>query len=377
MLEWLRLQNFKSAKDLSLRMAPLTVLSGLNGSGKSTVLQSLALLRQSIITAPNLRLMLRGAVVNLGRSEDICFEGVVDAELAFSLRTSSRSVRLSCLALKGSDTLPLTVEGSLCASEIEEIFKHFQFIQADRLTPATQYQQASTPDREAGWLGCKGEYTVDFLSLQEFLEVSHARHFPTDAAGVSNALFKQVAPTDRLIDQVAGWLQHLSPGVRPRSTLLDIADATSLRFEYTSTAVDDIAHSYRPTNVGFGLTYCLPVIVACLAAPQGSLLLLENPEAHLHPQGQAALGCLLARTAADGVQIIVETHSDHVLNGIRLEVKRKHISPGDLVLHYFSRCVESGESSTVSPNVLPDGQLDSWPEGFFDQWDRSLDALLD
>jgi predicted ATPase len=107
------------------------------------------------------------------------------------------------------------------------------------------------------------------------------------------------------------------------------------------------------------------------------LLLIENPEAHLHPQGQAKLGELLARCAADGVQIIVETHSDHVLNGIRLTVKRGLITAQDVRLCYFTRDVSTGDCYVELPSVLPNGQLSNWPEGFFDQWEKSLDALLD
>jgi predicted ATPase len=107
------------------------------------------------------------------------------------------------------------------------------------------------------------------------------------------------------------------------------------------------------------------------------MLLLENPEAHLHPQGQAALGELISRSANDGVQIIVETHSDHLLNGMRLAVKRRLIESNNVVLHFFSRSIETGEASVQSPAVLESGKLSNWPRGFFDQWDKDIDALLD
>jgi predicted ATPase len=378
MLNSLRLHNFKSAKDLPIRMELLTVLAGLNGSGKSTALQAIALLKQSLgVHDSNLRLHLRGSLVQMGRCEDVFFENAVDDEIKFEIGTSQGSIRLVCQRQLGVDTLPLEITGELSLEQLSHNLTHFQYIQADRLVPATQYEYASTPDQEAGWLGCRGEFTVDFLAKHATDKVSEFRAFPHDALGVSEALYKQVAPTDGLIDQTAGWLQQLSPGVLVRTVELESADAVSLRFEYTGVNLDSGGKSRRPSNVGFGLTYSLPVVVACLAAPKGALLLLENPEAHLHPQGQAALGELLARCAADGVQIIVETHSDHVLNGIRLAVKRKLIAESKVVLQYFKRDVESGESSIQTPQILPDGQLMEWPEGFFDQWDRSLDALLE
>jgi predicted ATPase len=107
------------------------------------------------------------------------------------------------------------------------------------------------------------------------------------------------------------------------------------------------------------------------------LLLLENPEAHLHPQGQVALGELLALAASDGVQIVVETHSDHLLNGVRLAVKREKIRCIDTAIHFFSRSVDTGDSTVQSPVVMSNGRLSNWPDGFFDQWDKSLEALVE
>src|SRR5690606_34572833 len=129
-------------------------------------------------------------------------------------------------------------------------------------------------------------------------------------------------------------------------------DDVVLHYDYVGrTGVRESSQKLRPSNVGFGLTYSLPLVVACLIAKPGSVLLLENPEAHLHPQGQAALGELIVRAARDGVQILVETHSDHVLNGIRLAVKRQLISKDDVVVHYFQRAVDTGIASTVSPAI--------------------------
>ena len=376
MLNHIALHNFKSARNLPVRLAPLTVLTGLNGSGKSSVLQALALLKQSLHVDGPQELALRGALVRLGRSEDVRFENATDDDIGFTIQTIKGKTVMLASAKPGADTLKLRYEGDI-NDVISALDSGFQFIQADRITPAVQYQQASTPERAIGWLGCGGEYTVDFLLQNQGMKVSPGRLFPRDHPTLSAELLNQVAPTESLLDQTSGWLQHLSPGVRPRAVAVDLADAASLTFSYTGTTVDSGSREHRPTNVGFGLTYCLPVIVACLAAPKGALLLLENPEAHLHPRGQSALGQLLARCAADGVQIIVETHSDHVLNGIRVAAKRAEIPSENVAVHFFSRNVESGESSITSPVLHANGRFSDWPEGFFDEWSKALDELLD
>jgi predicted ATPase len=377
MLNSIELHNFKSARELRVKLAPLTVLTGLNGSGKSTVLQSIGLLKQSLRAhATSQELLLRGELVQLGRSEDVRFENAAIDEIGFVVETPNGVAKMFAPTVAGVDTLQLRCEGDI-DDVVAQLETGFQFIQADRITPAPQYQQASTRERGVGWLGCGGEYTVDFLLRNETMKVSPGRQYSTEHSLVSAELLKQVAPTETLLDQTSGWLQHLSPGVRPRAVPVELADATSLRFSYTGTSLDSGGREHRPSNVGFGLTYCLPIIVACLAAPKGSLLLLENPEAHLHPRGQSALGLLLARCAADGVQIIVETHSDHVLNGIRIAAKREDIANDDVAVHFFARDIENGETDIVSPVLHSNGRFSDWPDGFFDEWSKALDELLD
>jgi len=171
-------------------------------------------------------------------------------------------------------------------------------------------------------------------------------------------------------------MQRISPGVQLSAQQVVGTDEVALQYRYIGTE-GGRSNSYRPTHVGFGLTYSLPIVVAALSAPAGSLLLIENPEAHLHPSGQVSVGALLAYCAADGVQLLVETHSDHLLNGVRLAVKQGHLSSEIARFAFFTRDLSTGDSFIQVPSLLPDGQMSNWPKGFFDEWARSLDALLD
>ena len=111
----------------------------------------------------------------------------------------------------------------------------------------------------------------------------------------------------------------------------------------------------------------------------GTLLIVENPEAHLHPKGQSMMGHLLALAASCGVQVLIETHSDHVLNGIRLAVHGGKIKPEEICFHFFQRIEKDSQAlaQVVSPKIDRNGRIDRWPDGFFDEWDKSLDALLE
>lgn len=84
---------------------------------------------------------------------------------------------------------------------------------------------------------------------------------------------------------------------------------------------------------------------------------------------------LAAHAVAAGAQLIIESHSDHVLNGLRLAVKQGILPAEDVTLHYFRSNREHKRIDT--PRVGADGTLSDWPAGFFDEWDRLLDELID
>lgn len=377
MLEYIRLTNFKTARNLELPLAPLTLLAGLNGSGKSTVLQSLAAIRQSHYKGLHSGLQLGGPLVQLGKGIDVLSEGASDETVTIAVREDGVESQWVCKVTLAANVLEF-VEFPSTTPQFS-LAPHFQYLQADRIVPHTLYPQAQADEqaKNAKFLGAHGEFTADFLSRNQHQTVPEKRFFPKEGSILDESLWAKIAPTAKLLDQVAGWLQQISPGARLRTELLTGTDEVILQFQYVGRVSGLESGYYRPTHVGFGLTYSLPILVACLSAPAEALLLIENPEAHLHPQGQAKLGELLAMCAADGVQIIVESHSDHVLNGIRLAVKKGTLASNNVRLCYFTRDVSSGDNYLELPSVLPDGQLTNWPDGFFDQWEKSLEALLD
>lgn len=396
MLRSLELRNFKSAHRLELPFRELTVLSGPNGSGKSTVLQAIGLIYQSLrlpLAAPERMLQLLGPLVQLGTASDVLSEHASTnaLEIIAQVTVGGETHELHWAAditsngeqgdgnRPDSDVLRIDSGRQNGSGVAEEYFRtcHFQFLQADRLTPRTHYERSDAINRELGFLGSRGEFTPDYLAQHgDRLEVSPRRQCSRAIDGVPAGLVERIVATPKLYDQVSGWLQNISPGVRLEAARLSQTDLVALRFAYASTGIAQDSGWRRPANVGFGLTYSLPIVTACLAAPRGALLLLENPEAHLHPCGQAALGTLLAKCAADGVRLVVETHSDHILNGIRLAVKNGEIRSDQVQICNFTREPVNGNSYIETPRILPNGELTAWPDGFFDQWEKSLEALL-
>jgi predicted ATPase len=133
---------------------------------------------------------------------------------------------------------------------------------------------------------------------------------------------------------------------------------------------------HRPIHVGFGLTQVFPIVVAALSAAAGDIILIENPEVHLHPAGQSLMGQFLAEVARAGVQVILETHSDHVLNGIRRFVKAEQFKPEQVALHFFRPRTDKA-AQVLSPQLDRTGNVDTWPEGFFDQFDKDMNYFAD
>ena len=168
------------------------------------------------------------------------------------------------------------------------------------------------------------------------------------------------------------WLQEVSPSVRLQLEKVEATDEVVAKFSFDRPGGGK-KRWYRATNVGFGLSYVLPVVLALLVEPD-TLCLIENPESHLHPRGQTKLGELAARAAKAGVQVFVETHSDHFMDGVRIAVRDGLIAPEDVAFHYFER--QGGKAVVSSPQVDADGRLSEWPAGFFDQHKENLVRLL-
>ena len=365
MIDRIALQNFKCFDQLALRIAPLTLLCGVNGSGKSSLIQSLLVLYQSSTTGDLRRgvLVLGGEFTDIGTGQDVLFEDATEDVIAFELHHCRLiPCKLTFHYSRDADRLIADKEGLHCLdmwSEVPPIGGSFIYVNAERIGPRKVYNQSETFAR-SGHLGARGEYALNYLAARqdEYLP-------PDDPRRVDR-------PDRRLLNVVDYWLQEVTPGAHLELEAVQAADAIIAGFSFDRT--DHLrTRRYRATNVGFGLSYTVPVLTALLAR-SGSLCVIENPEAHLHPRGQTRLAELAVRAALAGVQVIIETHSDHFIDGIRIAVRDRLIKPEDVTFHYFYR--EADRTVSSSPIVDADGRLSSWPAGFFDQHEENLARLL-
>ena len=117
------------------------------------------------------------------------------------------------------------------------------------------------------------------------------------------------------------------------------------------------------TDAGFGTSQLLPILIQGLVAPEGSTLLLEQPEIHLHPKAQADLADFLIEVSQRGVGVIVETHSEHLLTRLRRRIAEATLDVDDVALYYITRT--EGGSTVTSVEIDEYGQVPDAPREFF------------
>ncbi|MFT4924775.1 MAG: putative ATPase [Phenylobacterium sp.] len=365
MLEALRLKNFKCFKTQTISLKPLTFLSGVNGMGKSTIIQSLLLLRQS---QDKQAFELNGELFDFGYLEDLHSEFADDEDFIVALKgEGTKEIKWHSLIKsddKGELYSQLQTWPTLTPFTQNLFGQDFQFLSAERwgpriTTPLNRDNVART------YLGKHGEFLVSVLEAFEHKQLPN-KNLPIHPQTTSRDVHTQIS----------AWLNEISPGSTFNIKAIKEADSGITTFSYRSKLGK--SRAFRPTNVGFGLSYTLPILTALMTAPQNALIIMENPEAHLHPKAQMVLGKLLGICANAGVQLIVESHSDHVLNGIRIAVKENLLSKEDVALHFINRAdyLDIASTEVITPTMLKGGKLSAWPAGFFDEWDNALDQLL-
>lgn len=379
MIKSLDIKNFKCFEDQRFELGNLTLLTGLNGTGKSSVLQSLLLLRQSHQNQflQKGRLLLNGDIIQLGTARNVLFEGAGSDEFGFCLDFSETSAKwhfkYEKKGLKETEADVAILNSEQVSDDIYDasLFgDSFHYLSAERVGPQPAFETSDYFVNERQQLGVKGEYAPHFLDVFAQKEITNKvlAHSSSDHS---------IRPI-RLKSQVEAWMAEISPGVRIELGSYPDIDRINLQYRFIIGKNTIPTNKYRSTNVGFGITYTLPILLALLASQEDTLVLLENPEAHLHPQGQFKLGELMARAASCGIQVIVESHSDHILNGIRVAVRKKIITPDKVRLYYMERPTRAGQisSEVISPRLDEEGSIDQWPDGFFDEWEKSLEQLF-
>lgn len=375
MINNITIKNFKCFLDNTIEFNKLTILAGSNAVGKSTLIQTLLLIRQTIEKIKSEQNKLKISYefdiqlndeyfLNLGDSSQVLSSNATSEDITFIINDKNPSIVLFNystskknpeLVLKHKVIGPIVVQ-----NEALSIYKNeFHYLNAERLGPRVIQNMINQKFSNTGF---QGEYTGYTIAKNSEFKVNESRRFKDGELTVPN-----------LNKQVEYWLDYIIPGIEITTNIYQEINKVGfyLRRRYFETK------PLNPNNVGFGISYVLPIIVSGLIAEEGCLLIVENPEAHLHPSGQSRIGQFLAQIASSGIQVIIETHSEHVVNGIRIAALKKSIPNNLISINFFSV-----EQKSKAPNIQhltldEKAELSSWPNGFFDQEERDLAEIFE
>lgn len=352
-----QISGLKCFIDQKISFGNLTILAGGNSVGKSTVIQGLLLLRNAYekweIKEENVPL--NGEYkLGLGNSIDVLAKGNQDNTINLIYSENSSKILIEFNSDSTEPQLFLKIEKIISDhSEKASILRpSFHYLNAERLGPRPFYEIGNQP-RNVGW---QGEFTIAVLSstdanLPEY-DVEEKKGFP----GTTNR---------KLRNQVDSWMDFIIPGTRVNAQKLQEINRAYVQYDGAG-----------PFNVGFGISYVLPIIAAGLIARKEEMLIVENPEAHLHPLGQSRIGQFLATIAAAGIKVVIETHSEHVINGIRLAVLENIIPSSKVIFNFFDSAGKGNQPEVREIALQENADLDHWPKGFFDQQQRDIAQIF-
>lgn len=420
-LRALVLEQFRSfSETTSLEFAPLTLLAGPNNVGKSSVVQAILALLQSEQGQSQDEIVLNGPWCELGLFEQVVSANrhIDERNFAIGITGDRDGAPVDTLWRFGASEDP-----SLPSARIVEVEYSVGAVQG-KLTVAEgkAFTWSETGDGSEPRTGTASFRHPGALSVNEEPASERRRLAPqTDTREISplvaartyhvgpyrsppQALYtprttQQGSPLGRYAEHTAEILYRsrghvpdiLAPTAPPTSQkqpllfavnawwsyLFEGAIALSIdapaRLGFTLAIETPSAAHLGLGQVGLGLSQALPIITAALVSRPGDLVIIETPEAHLHPGAQHRIGNLLVALARHGRQVIVETHSEHLVNAVRLAIKGGFPAKDTSVV-FFGQ--DEGRTTVEPIDLDPHGRALRWPPGFFDQATLDLAELL-
>lgn len=364
------LENFKcflEKKDFQLRN--INVFTGYNGRGKSTVFQAFLLLAQSLYDNKSLKeLIVNSMFCKLGLFEDLINHNSTSKEINFHFTTDNASFSSIRIAYKEfndrkGELSDITINdksyfersgeigGTLLSNDallqvypdsIHSIFNNFNYISANRIGPTSFEVKQDLYENNP--IGQSGEFRLNVLAGRTEIQ-------------------KQISEIiARIMD--GGYMS-----VTGDSHTEKYSEVLKLYF----TSIDS-NKPIKSINCGFGYSYIIPIILAAINM-KGGCLFIENPEAHLHPYAQSQLiKELVMLCSQNKIQLFIESHSEHVINALRICTlldDYPDFTHSNLSIYFFDR-----DMSIKSLNMESNGQISSWPLGFFDQAERDAAKII-
>lgn len=371
MIKEVIIENFKLHKHTELDVRGLTVLTGVNGMGKSSAIQALLLLRQSHLSNDLAEgLNLKGDLCDIGASGELACQN-----------SDSDTLKLAVKDIDGNEwmweflypedvneTFLSRKDGNDNNTSLSLFTNDFQYIGAFRFGPQKTYGRDTSivkTRRQVSKEMGRCEYAVNYLYQYQKDDIPIRELALPNANGLYNY---------DLGSQVNLWMRRISPNIQVK--IESQQQDFMLKYKFfrdQNTMTEDVS----AINTGFGITYVLPILVALLSAKKDSLIIIENPEAHIHPNGQSVLMELIAQAVSYGVQVVLETHSDHIINGTLVAIHRGVVKKEEVTVYFFERNESDHVAIPVQLCISEKGRIKRPPKGFFDQFTKDLHLLMD
>lgn len=391
MIDIISFQNYKCLCDKSFSLKKVNIFAGYNGRGKSSALQSVLMLSQSIHADADIeKLHLNGDLVELGDYSELLADDKNEL-LTFCVMISleggqQKSVKLTYTA----DALDDVFIGKLvsCIVDGTEQFAVIRKLDETGSRETSEKASTQTPQwlkeqfKDVNYISADRQGPVKYVERKERPSVHRLEPHGRNAINILNT-YKEKVPASMNINEndtntyilsavVSDWMSYI---MCDEQSVVEVPDKSEGRKKNSVLSLEYLIkdRAFSSYHVGFGYSYILSIIEAALIAKKGSLVIVENPEAHLHAKAQSRLTLLLAKLAARGVQVFIETHSEHIVNGFRLAALKNNtkLTTSDLGIFFFDM-----DFSVSHLEVEPNGRILNWPIGFFDQAKNDLAEII-
>lgn len=367
MISSITIRNFKCFREQSFDFAKLNIFCGANGVGKSSLVQSLLMVREAVQCKEQPVFVRLNQLFeqDLGQVQDVFHSDPSNNQIEFDIQTPGSVHSIVAKADSGRAENSYLEFESFTAPEIECLHSRetgfFTYLSPERDGPR-DLQQIQSASLKHLQIGNRGEYVAEVLLANEREFVRSGLRYPHGA--------NEDRAADRLPPQLESWAGEVFPGIELMTVTNAGTNSIGIRIKKRGVQSDWL----KPTNVGFGISYCLPILLGGLLSRKDGLFIVDSPEAHLHPASQSHVAQFLCHVANANTQVMIETHSDHILNGVRLAVAKGIIAPQDVRIHSLTQGEEGVICQPIS--ITQNGSLSLWPSGFFDQTEKDLAEIV-
>jgi predicted ATPase len=356
MIKEIKLKNFKCYKEQQFDLSNLTAFCGSNSSGKSTVIQAILLAYQNEVNG-NLsanKIELMGKYFSFGTLDDLQCHSPLDQYIEIEI--NNHVLCIDSDKNNSDDYIVSLADKSILKGTIFN--NDFIYLSADRYGPKNSSDINFNADKFD--VGIFGEY-----AFSEYNRVERNNAQNIDLARAITSLDEDNIKINIVVRMA---MQSIFSDFEINTKAIRGLDKVTANF------LAQNGKEIRPTNVGFGFSFMFPIVLAAVCIRPGGILIVENPEVHLHPEAQSKLAQFLTLVSLNGIQVILETHSDHILNGLRIFAKENQVKNNSIRIN----SIRNEQGSRVLTKILidKDGNLTDVDQGFFDQIEKDLLRLF-